>query len=645
MAEVNDSRPPQVRLELSSGVNTLAKVDTGTGNQESSLRYKSPTDIMPPGRTSSTSPSISEGPAFSVGSAGSSTRVSEETTTPRHLVLSHHHTATEGTTIDTPDSLGDRDLPVLNTLLVDYSTSHTGLGALKNLLLCHAFYKTDRLKPFLVVCAQMVVALLLTLLFLATLFANKSLLKYSYVNPISVADVCPNAACEMVVEGLVKSLEVNVSPCRNFYRHSCGRWHARSNHRPSYISENSIAFHVRVQQSLEARVADRRLTDPSSHRMAIFYVSCQRLRQEPRPPNFKYAIRISGINVSAWLDARSFQQLFATVVEECVRSGFTSVISIQRSDQVVYVDSGKSIVRTMVNERDKVTSFLKDAFLALNRELNYAPKMVIETLDNTLDDALVSGLSNFHPTTIRQLPTQVLLFSWIQGINRGMRNLSVLRPDSMVLARNLNTIRRVIWILSSVELSLASMYCLLLSLLQIMRYSYMLGGTADDGRGNDVCLAETARRFPVQFPRWVAQTMETTESRDYVKAMVSTLGNVASEHSTVLDGVNIDSNLTAQLRNINVSIVTDVTDDAPTDTGPPMEVDDFLMNVIRLSAERHTANEHQWRGALHSATERQFRLRRYCCHRAHDATYGRPAACGSGVSDAGLLHGRRPGPR
>ncbi|KAL1420807.1 hypothetical protein MTO96_023664 [Rhipicephalus appendiculatus] len=628
MAAMN-SRHAVGRPEVSTIVNTLAKEDKQTDNQELSLRTKSATELLPPRTTSSsTSSPRSEGLVSSVESGRLSTRVSEERTKSQPPALPHHQTTTEGMTIDPPDSLGDRNIPILNTLLVDYSTSHTGNivdhpqhhddmnlvtgsfvphsralsetfgkyrpSSIKNLLLGHSCCKQERLKAFLVVCAQVVVALLLTLLFLATLFANKSLRKYRYVNPISSADVCSNAACEMVVEVLTKSMELNVSPCRDFYRHSCGRWHARSHHRPSYISENSIAFHVRVQQSLEALDADRRLADSSSHRMAIFYASCKRLSQESRPPNFQYAIRLSGIDVSVWLGARSFQQLFATVVEECVRSGFASVISIQRSGQVVYVDSGRSIVRTMADERDKVASFMQAAFLALNIELNYSKKTAIEALDSTLDDALVSAFSEFQPTTIRQLPTRVLLFSWIQGLNGGLQNRSVVLPDSSVLARNLNAIRRVIWIMSSVEVRLASMYCLLLSLSQIMRYAYMLGGSAEDNRGTNFCLTETARRFPVQFPLWIAQTMETTESRDYVKMMVSTLGNVASEHSTVLDGLSLNSTLTEQLRNINVSIVTDMTGDVPADTGPPMVVDDFLKNVIRLSAERHTVNEHHW---------------------------------------------------
>ncbi|XP_065308352.1 uncharacterized protein [Dermacentor albipictus] len=540
--------------------------------------------------------------------------------------------SSDGHTDEAPDSLGERDCPRINTLLVDYSNSptvnsvdlpqpHGGIVGdkdlatgsfvqhsralseafpmhwnifVKNDVAGHSSTRRRKLNSVLIVCTQLAVVLILILVLMAVLFARKSLRNYRYKNPIKAADVCSNAACEMVVAIVAKSAELDVSPCSNFYRHSCGRWHTGNHLRSSYISENSLAFHVRVQQNLEALANDSRLADLNSHRMAIFYASCERFRLEHRHTTVEDVLRLSGIDAKLWLSARSFQQLFATVIAECVRSGFTSVVNIQWSGQLVYVDSGKSVVRTMVEERNQVVSFIEAAFLALKMELNNRSKMAIETLDSVLDDALVTAFSEFQPTTIRQLPTQALISTWVRGLNRGLQNKLVVQPDTLVLARNLYIIRHVIWIMSSVELNLAAVYCLLLSLSQIMRYAYILGGAGEESHGDGFCLSETAQRFPVQFPQWMAQTMETIESRDYVKLMVSTLGEATSKHADILEGLRLNSTYMSQFRKINVSIFTDMTDDVPAEPGLAMEVDNFIMNVIRLSAKGLSEYENRW---------------------------------------------------
>ncbi|XP_065308389.1 uncharacterized protein [Dermacentor albipictus] len=399
--------------------------------------------------------------------------------------------------------------------------------------------------------------------------------------------------CKMVVALLGKSQDSNVPPCMDFHRHVCGRWHARSSQRASYATENRNDFQRRVRYNLQRLANATEFADSAAYRMALFYSSCRRFAQGHRQIRVEDVLSISRINVNEWLAATSFHELFATIVAECLRTGLVSVISVKWSvGRRVYIDTGVTFASVLRGHSHEVPHFVKDALAALgaNRNVTLAPEIL--TLDSLVQWSNATSSSEFHTVAVHELPTQNLVLVWVLGLNRGLQNRMVVNSDTLLFARELHKIRSTIWTLSSVDMNLATFYSLLLPLAQIISYAITFdvqdyGGEHDD---TDLCLRETAERFFVQFPAWVARTMETPEVHGYFSVMVATLGNVATEYPDMLEGLALNATDIIELQMNTMHITTR----GIPQVVPQMDPDNFLDNVVTLMGQTVTESDKLW---------------------------------------------------
>ncbi|XP_075742010.1 uncharacterized protein LOC142802813 [Rhipicephalus microplus] len=396
--------------------------------------------------------------------------------------------------------------------------------------------RSTELDASIIVCV--VVAVLLVTLLAITLFAWNKLRydDYSAVTDSVNEDVCFNAACEMVVTLLGKSQDPSVPPCKDFYRHTCGRWYDKSSRRASYAIENRNDFHARVHHNLERMASATAFSNSSTYQMALFYSSCHRFKHEQRITPVEGVLNISRIDVHQWLTVTSFPELLATIVTECLRTGLVSVISVKRGEgQRIYVDKGEALVSILTGYRERVAYFVKDALAALGLNRNYTLATAIVALDSTIEWFNSTAPSEYHSVVVHDLPPQGFVLAWVLGLNRGLHNRTKVHGPTPLFARRLPEIWNVMWTLSSVDLNLASVYSLLLPLAQIMSYAAPLGAQELVGESDeiDVCLRVTAERFRMNFPTWVAQTIETPEIHGYVGVMVNALESVATEHPDI----------------------------------------------------------------------------------------------------------------
>ncbi|XP_065308381.1 uncharacterized protein [Dermacentor albipictus] len=548
----------------------------------------------------------------------------------RQSVASMSDVTTEVNAGEDPDSLGMMDRRKPNILIFDSAVSHDNiatstpfqwrLGDIRDIatnpfvpgygghtesnrmrntasipesLFDIASQRHTELNTNLIICV--IVVVLLVTLVAVMLFAWN---KLHFDGPSTATDfindsACFNTACKMVVALLGKSQDSNVPPCMDFHRHVCGRWHARSSQRASYATENRNDFQRRVRYNLQRLANATEFADSAAYRMALFYSSCRRFAQGHRQIRVEDVLSISRINVNEWLAATSFHELFATIVAECLRTGLVSVISVKWSvGRRVYIDTGVTFASVLRGHSHEVPHFVKDALAALgaNRNVTLAPEIL--TLDSLVQWSNATSSSEFHTVAVHELPTQNLVLVWVLGLNRGLQNRMVVNSDTLLFARELHKIRSTIWTLSSVDMNLATFYSLLLPLAQIISYAITFdvqdyGGEHDD---TDLCLRETAERFFVQFPAWVARTMETPEVHGYFSVMVATLGNVATEYPDMLEGLALNATDIIELQMNTMHITTR----GIPQVVPQMDPDNFLDNVVTLMGQTVTESDKLW---------------------------------------------------
>ncbi|KAH6933726.1 hypothetical protein HPB50_017692 [Hyalomma asiaticum] len=531
---------------------------------------------------------------------------------------------------ENPDSLGMEDRHKPNILLFDSSVSHDKsarstplpwrLGDIREYptspFVPHSRGYTDfnrvhsvsypesamdvgssprytELNASLVACV-IVIVLLVTLLAVVLFTLHKLRYDDSYTVPDSAReDACFNTACEMVVALLGKSQDPKVPPCKNFHRHVCGRWYAKSSYRTSYVTENRNDFHARVAYNLLRLANATQSADPAAYHMALFYTSCRRFAQEHRTTNVEEVLKASRINAREWLAVTSFHELFATIVAECLRTGLVSVISVKRDvDQGIYVDKGETLARLVKGYNGQVTHFVKDALATLSSDQNSTLAAAIVALDSMTQQPNSPPASEFQTIEVHELPTRSFVLAWVQGLNRGLRNSSRVTGDTRLFVRRPHDIGTVIWTLSSVDLSVASVYSMLLPLAQIMSYAIAIDAQEEvaASKRTDPCLLETAERFRVRFPAWVAQTMETSEVHGYFGVMMDTLRNVASEHPDILEELVLNATDIAELRMNTAYMATRVIPQ----TVPYMDANNFLANVVILMGQERVDGNKKW---------------------------------------------------
>ncbi|XP_077508302.1 uncharacterized protein LOC144119600 [Amblyomma americanum] len=459
-----------------------------------------------------------------------------------------------------------------------------------------------KLDSALVICALTVAILMAILLLVVVILAFKveecdRLLQLER-EPVADKTVCFNTACEMAVALLNKWQNPNVQPCNTFHRHVCGRWRRTGVERPNYAAENRNNFLVRAGLILERVANSTKSASTSTHHMALFYASCRRFAVEQRIIGFREALHLSGIDFRAWLTSSSFQDLFSVIVAECLRTGLTSVISVKVRDQRVYIDLGNTLAHFLPNQTDRLASVIEAAASELPIPRNPALVPALVNLDSHLHRALAESPppTEFHSIAVHQLPTQALVLAWVHGLNRGLSNKMSVHRGTVVSASGLTEIRGLIGILSSVEVRLASIYSLMLPIAQVMSYSGAFHPFGVDGsRRNhleptNLCLRQTAERFPMEMTVWITQAMETPEARGYFDSMLTTLGHVIRELPTHVKGHDFNA---SDIDDLQMK-TTFMPHQVPPRAVPVMDRDDFLRNMIALSGQVLDENERSW---------------------------------------------------
>ncbi|KAH7968860.1 hypothetical protein HPB52_011971 [Rhipicephalus sanguineus] len=112
------------------------------------------------------------------------------------------------------------------------------------------------------------------------------------------SSVCKKPACHRALDSLIEPMDLNVSPCDDFYRHVCGRWRARNPKRLSYASENHHNFLMGIHRRLAGHSFDSRWNGsdtPPNHGgcerrnriVAAFYASCLHFGRRPSIPSLR----------------------------------------------------------------------------------------------------------------------------------------------------------------------------------------------------------------------------------------------------------------------------------------------------------------------------------------------------------------------
>ncbi|XP_077532192.1 uncharacterized protein LOC144144556 [Haemaphysalis longicornis] len=124
-----------------------------------------------------------------------------------------------------------------------------------------------------------------------------------------------------------------------------------------------------------------------------------------------------------------------------------------------------------------------------------------------------------------------------------------------------------------------------------MKYAYALtpNKAGSESQEGDFCLWETAERFPTLFPVWVAETVETAESRGYFEEMVIALGQATAGLHQVAHGVVLNITDIAETR-MKVDYMTKYTPQPPPVVS--LSSDDFLRNVITLNGQVHLTHDY-----------------------------------------------------
>ncbi|KAH9377242.1 hypothetical protein HPB48_006953 [Haemaphysalis longicornis] len=392
----------------------------------------------------------------------------------------------------------------------------------------------------LAACALFLVAFVFGLL-LGFLIDTKTMRANHDITPPkpNAENICSSPSCAMVVALLTQSADLEVEPCKHFRRHVCGRWNSTSVLSDGYAGENRVAFHARIGLNLKRLANSSQLSGSAIYQMARFYSSCQVYARRQRQTSVEDILEISGIRALAWSKAHTFEELLVVIVAEVLHSGLSSVISVKWSDPRVHVDVGTSLSNTMRGLPQHLSAFVKDVLLALGLQEDATLLSDAIRLDSEVGRTLSAPSSEFFAITVCQLPPVGYCEHWLRGLNLGLDNRKTISKRSLVLVRDILKLKTLISSLGSANLTLASIYTLLIPLSQVMKYAYALtpNKAGSESQEGDFCLWEMAERFPTLFPVWVAETVETAESRGYFEEMVIALGQATAGLHQVAHGV------------------------------------------------------------------------------------------------------------
>ncbi|XP_077532112.1 uncharacterized protein LOC144144508 [Haemaphysalis longicornis] len=394
----------------------------------------------------------------------------------------------------------------------------------------------------------------------------------------------------MVVALLTQSAQLDEEPCQNFRRHVCGWWYGTNVHSGGYVGGNRAAFHARLGLHLKRLASNSRLVGSGQYQMARFYSACQLYARRQSQTRIEEVLQISGIGAMPWSRAKNSEELFVLMVAEVLRSGLTSIISVKWSDSRLYVDAGTSLSSTMRGLYDHLSTFVTDVLIALGLQEDATLLSAAIRLDSEVERVLSAPPSEFSAFTVCELPPVGYCEHWVRGLNLGLDNRAIISQSTSVMARGLVKIKTLISTLGSANLTVVSIYTLLIPLSQVMRYAYAItpDKTRSRSQDGDLCLRETSERFPTLFPVWVADTVETAESRGYFDEMVAALQQATAELHQIAGGVVFSPADIAESR-MKIEYMNKY---KPTLSAVvPLSSDDFLRNVITLSGQVHLTHD------------------------------------------------------
>ncbi|KAK8778490.1 hypothetical protein V5799_020169, partial [Amblyomma americanum] len=306
--------------------------------------------------------------------------------------------------------------------------------------------------------------------------------------------LCSNVACREVTAMLALTADRSVRPCDNFHQHVCGNWAAgvsqlntaaKSGRMLNYAEVNLRSFSDRVHRSLGHLTQSPVLGTPQESQMARFYKSCLHFvsnrSQSERWPLVQIVLERAEIDRHPWEDAISLLGLLEAVVGSCLRTGLTSVLSARRSrDGDIFVDLGESLRHTLQADRGehRVRHFLLQSLTDLRRDGRSYTHDEILALDAKVEDVrenLDASKRHFEAVQLANLPSPLSeLRSLAEPANPDRASTTSMHRQSSLRVRALEKIVQVIELLGAVNLRLAGVYLLLVTVSQVLKYGYML---------------------------------------------------------------------------------------------------------------------------------------------------------------------------
>ncbi|KAL1423768.1 hypothetical protein MTO96_020829 [Rhipicephalus appendiculatus] len=261
-----------------------------------------------------------------------------------------------------------------------------------------------------------------------------------------LSSVCNNLACRRALVSLLESMDTDVSPCDDFYRHVCGRWRARNPKRLSYAAENHQNFLMGIHRRLAQHSFDAGWSGsdiPQNHSgcewrnrmMVAFYASCLHFGRRPSVPSLQAMFSRIGIDSTAWLSSKNFPELLARVVAACLHSGLASAISVRRSrdGHSIFIEVGETLKHNLDNGDDDIADgvstgrprwFVENAIEELQLDVRWT--MVAE-LDGFVDRTrrkLEGGHRSepFRNIASEQLPRKLAELPWHSVLESDQKN-------------------------------------------------------------------------------------------------------------------------------------------------------------------------------------------------------------------------------
>ncbi|KAH6937090.1 hypothetical protein HPB50_025526 [Hyalomma asiaticum] len=419
-------------------------------------------------------------------------------------------------------------------------------------------------RPFCVHCK--VVAVVAALLLLLTLTLNvliprlnrsRGSLARSGLDYRGWFSVCNNTACHRAVSSLVEPMDLNVSPCDDFYRCDTsvvdGVLEIRSVSAMRLRTTGNFLMGIHRRLARLSSDGGRGGSDVpqirdgcgrSNRVLAAFYASCLHFGRRPSIPTLQAALSRVGINTEVWLSSKNFQELLARIVTACLRNGLASAISVRQSQDghSIFVEVGETLKHNLDNGEDdneigvaagRPRWLVEHAIEELQLGVRWTMVAELDGFVDGIRRKLAHGLRSepFRNIADEQLPRKLSALPWNSILEQDQQNQTSF--DSRGVPRNLSFYVRGLIEVGEVlralgdwtEPDVVNLYTLLVPAAQIFAYirPWLVRGSDREDRVIPACLRATERRFASEFTSLLAAWTVTKPAWLYFHDMMSVI--------------------------------------------------------------------------------------------------------------------------